>query len=169
VKSARITAGLPDQKTLQKFTQSFGLKIYIIWQPGCRLFYLELDTVYQMIIKYVYQIAVNMPNPHKLCQHFQFQGSPKLGFLVWKYTIWQPWLAGRFVKSNCFDKFLSPHSSKSRNLHTCGKSLAYFSVIFCSVLCTYFCIPPLLLALFGIRGSATLLLDPVSGSNPLVR
>jgi hypothetical protein len=33
-------------------------------------------------------------NVHNIYQSFSFQGFPnytKLGFLVWKYTIWQPW------------------------------------------------------------------------------
>jgi hypothetical protein len=45
-----------------------------------------------MAIKYT-KWPYNIPNDHKIYQHFLFQGPPKfiqIGIFVWKQTIWQP-------------------------------------------------------------------------------
>jgi hypothetical protein len=39
-------------------------------------------------------MTVNIQNCHKILRQFSFQILPKLEFLVWKQTIWQPWWSG---------------------------------------------------------------------------
>jgi hypothetical protein len=38
--------------------------------------YINISKIFQMSVKYTYK---------------HFQDLPELGFLFWKYTIWQPW------------------------------------------------------------------------------
>jgi hypothetical protein len=44
--------------------------------------------IYQIVLKYMYQVALKYTN---IFHSKAFQNIPKLVFLYWKYTIWQPW------------------------------------------------------------------------------
>jgi hypothetical protein len=64
---------------------------------GCQIF---LDTIYQNEGKYTklpqhYLMTIKYTSifPSKVLQNL-----PKLVFLVWKQTIWQPWSHGRYVR-----------------------------------------------------------------------
>jgi hypothetical protein len=81
-----------------------------VWEHGCQIF---LGTIYQNWGK-LYQITSKLPNDHYHCKmvieytnlfHFQpLQNLPKLGFLVLKYTIWQPCWRDE-TQSWCFKKY----------------------------------------------------------------
>jgi hypothetical protein len=55
----------------------------------------------------IYQMALKYSNGHKIYQHFPFQGPAKciqVGFLVLKYTIWQPLCRLRHsTRGRCYD------------------------------------------------------------------
>jgi hypothetical protein len=53
--------------------------------PDCHLCNYQMAiTIYQMV-----RMAIEY---NKLFHSKALQNLPKLGFLVWQYTIWQPWL-----------------------------------------------------------------------------
>jgi hypothetical protein len=59
--------------------------------------YTKWPQKYQMPVRYIDQMAIEYTNIF----HWKSpQNLPKLGYLVWKYAIWQPWL-----ESSDFFKF----------------------------------------------------------------
>jgi hypothetical protein len=73
------------------------------------------------------------------------QNLPKLGFLVWKYTIWQPWIADKdrcdhssYVQQNCcvtsMPQWLEPISLDTR-IVKCRSVLACMYVCMCDLAC----------------------------------
>jgi hypothetical protein len=72
------------------------------------------------------------------------QNLPKLGFLVWKYTIWQPWIADKdrcdhsHVQQNCcvtsMPQWLEPISLHTR-IVKCRSVLACMYVCMCDLAC----------------------------------
>jgi hypothetical protein len=104
------------------------------FHEGCQIF---LDTIYQNEGKYAklqqhYQMAITyIPNDEKILQmtikytsifHSKaLQNLPKLGFLVWKQTIWQPWISwGTVACLHSASKIgtLSERRTHHRNLST---------------------------------------------------
>jgi hypothetical protein len=51
-----------------------------LYQKGHKLYYVNGREIFQMVIKY-----------NNIVHSKALQILPKLGFLVWKQTIWQPW------------------------------------------------------------------------------
>jgi hypothetical protein len=81
-------------------------RIFLCWRQGCQIFN---SPIYQNVEKYT-KLPQNIPNDHRyqmavqkdqMCIDFiptssitrPIQNWPKLRYLVWKYTIWQPWAA----------------------------------------------------------------------------
>jgi hypothetical protein len=99
-------------------------------RQGCQIF---LCTRYQNGKMYTYQIIINVskwpqniPYGRKTDQivikytnifHCKtLQNLPKLGFLVWKYAIWQPWWSSSLVKLLAHPQKVSdPNFDKSGN------------------------------------------------------
>jgi hypothetical protein len=89
-------------------------------EQACQIFLTQLTETRENIPNYynktkwpkIYQMTVNIPNDHKIYQHFPSWGPPKfypkLGFLVWKQTIWQPWI-GRLKAMESFCLYLHGH------------------------------------------------------------
>jgi hypothetical protein len=105
-------------------SQLFSLHSILVDKQGCQSFldaiyqngrkYTKLPLKYRMAIKYT-KWHLYVPNGHINSNHFHvkaLQNLPKLCFLVWKYTIWQPCRQdGNLSWSRSYDFWIYNHDA----------------------------------------------------------
>jgi hypothetical protein len=124
-----FVAGKQSEQKLDIMPSMFIWKADVSWTPGLPDFSWhnipKRRNIYQITIKYTKR-PQSIPNNHKIvqmdiiCTNIFYcktlQNLPKLGFLVWKYAIWQPCWTPRWKTNKCVSLLLAETDDNWRHL-----------------------------------------------------